>query len=153
MSQKNVEIARRAYAALAEEGIESMLAYTDPEFEVTTPPSLASEPNTFRGHDGIRRWFGAFSDGLEGVYFEGREFTAAGTRCSSKRCSTPVGRRALQGQGEGRSGQGHAGPIAPSRGPRHRQAAAGPSNAPWSGGPLRLWQRLVGVGYPRPGFE
>ena len=78
MSQKNVEIARRAYAALAEEGIESMLAYTDPEFEVTTPPSLASEPNTFRGHDGIRRWFGAFSDGLEDVYFEGREFTDVG---------------------------------------------------------------------------
>jgi ketosteroid isomerase-like protein len=80
MSQKNVEIARRAYAALAEEGIESMLAYTDPEFEVTTPPSLASEPDTFRGHDGIRRWFGAFSDGLEGVYFEGREFTAVGNQ-------------------------------------------------------------------------
>jgi hypothetical protein len=76
--EENVEIARRAYAALVEEGVEGVIAFADPEFEVTTPPSLASEPGTFRGHDGIRRWFGGFSDGLEDVYFEGREFTAAG---------------------------------------------------------------------------
>jgi ketosteroid isomerase-like protein len=78
MSEENVEIARRAYTALAEEGVEALLVFADPEFEVTTPPSLASEPDTYRGHDGVRRWFGAFSDGLEGVYFEGREFMAAG---------------------------------------------------------------------------
>jgi ketosteroid isomerase-like protein len=78
MSEGNVEIARHAYTALAEKGVEAMLAFADPEFEVTTPPSLASEPDTYRGHDGVRRWFDGFSDGLEGVYFEGREFTALG---------------------------------------------------------------------------
>jgi ketosteroid isomerase-like protein len=67
MSEENVEIARRAYTALAEEGVEALLVFADPEFEVTTPPSLASEPDTYRGHDGVQRWFGAFSDGLEGV--------------------------------------------------------------------------------------
>jgi hypothetical protein len=46
MPEENVEIARRAYAALAE-GVEAMLAFADPEFEVTTPPSLASEPDTY----------------------------------------------------------------------------------------------------------
>jgi hypothetical protein len=76
--EENVEIVRRAYAALAEGGVEAMLAFVDPEFEVTTPPSLASEPDTFRGHDGVRRWFGAFDEGLENVYFEGREFLPAG---------------------------------------------------------------------------
>lgn len=30
MSKENVEIVRRAYAALAEEGVEAMLAFTDP---------------------------------------------------------------------------------------------------------------------------
>jgi ketosteroid isomerase-like protein len=78
MSEENVEIARRAYAALAEAGVEGVLAFADPEFEVTTPPSLASEPDIYRGHNGVRRWFDSFGDGLEGVYFEGREFTAAG---------------------------------------------------------------------------
>jgi ketosteroid isomerase-like protein len=77
MSEENVEIVRRAYAALAEEGVEAMLAFTDPQFEMTTPPSLASEPDIYRGHDGVRRWFDSFNDGLEGVYLEGQEFTAS----------------------------------------------------------------------------
>jgi ketosteroid isomerase-like protein len=78
MSEENVESVRRAHEALAEEGVETMLAFTDPEFEVTTPPSLASEPDTYRGHDGVRRWFDSFSDGLESVSLEGQEFTPAG---------------------------------------------------------------------------
>ena len=78
MSQGNVEIMRRAYAALAAHGVEGALAFADPQFEATTPPSLASEPDTYRGHEGVRSWFGAFGDAMEGVYFEGQEFTAAG---------------------------------------------------------------------------
>ena len=45
MSQENVEIVRRGYAALAEQGVEAVLAFTDPEFESTTPCSLAPEPD------------------------------------------------------------------------------------------------------------
>jgi ketosteroid isomerase-like protein len=78
MSEENVETVRRAYAALAEEGVEAMLAFTDPKFEMTTPSSLATEPDTYRGHDGVRRWFDSFSDALEGVYLEGQEFRATG---------------------------------------------------------------------------
>jgi hypothetical protein len=80
MSQKNIEIVRGAYAALAEQGVEAMLAFTDPQFETTTPPSLASEPDTYRGHEGVRRYFGSFGDALEGVYFVGQEFTAVGDK-------------------------------------------------------------------------
>jgi ketosteroid isomerase-like protein len=80
MSGENVEIVRSAYAALAEQGVEAMLAFIDPEFEVTTPPSLASEPDTYRGHDGVRRYFESFSEVMEGVYFEGQEFTAVGDK-------------------------------------------------------------------------
>ena len=75
-----MEIVRSAYAALAEQGVEAVLAFIDPEFEVTTPPSLASEPDTYRGHEGVRRYFGSFGDAMEGVYFEGQEFTSAGDK-------------------------------------------------------------------------
>ncbi len=78
MSRDNVEIVRSAYAALAEQGVEAVLAFTDPQFEATTPPSLASEPSTYRGHEGLRRYFGSFDDAMEGVYFEGQEFTSVG---------------------------------------------------------------------------
>ena len=75
-----MEIVRRAYAVLAEHGVEALLSFIDPEFEVTTPSSLASEPDTYRGHDGIRRYFASFGEVMEGVYFEGQEFTAAGDK-------------------------------------------------------------------------
>jgi ketosteroid isomerase-like protein len=80
MSHVNVEIMRSAYAALAEQGVEAILAFADPEFEATTPASLASEPDTYRGHEGVRRYFGSFGDAMEGVYLEGREFTSAGDK-------------------------------------------------------------------------
>jgi ketosteroid isomerase-like protein len=76
----NVEIMRHAYPALAEQGVDAMLAFVDPEHEVTTPPELASEPGTFRGHDGLRRYLGSFGGAMEGVYFEGREFTGVGDK-------------------------------------------------------------------------
>jgi uncharacterized protein len=80
MSQENVEILRRGYAALAEHGVEAVIALADPEFEATTPPSLATEPGTYRGHEGVRRWFGSFGDAMEGVWFEGLEFTSFGDK-------------------------------------------------------------------------
>jgi ketosteroid isomerase-like protein len=80
MSQENVEIMRRAYAALAEQGVEAVVAFADPEFEATTPSSLASEPDTYRGHEGVRRWLGSFGDAMEGVYLEAQEFTSVGDK-------------------------------------------------------------------------
>jgi ketosteroid isomerase-like protein len=80
MSQENVEIVRSAYAALAEQGVEAVLPLIDPRFETTTPSSLASEPDTYRGHQGVRRFFDSFGDAMEGVYFEGQEFTAVGDK-------------------------------------------------------------------------
>ena len=80
MSQKNVEIMRSACAAMAEQGLEAALALTDPQFEATTPPSLASEPDTYRGHEGVRRYLGSFGDAMEGVHFEGLEFTSVGDK-------------------------------------------------------------------------
>jgi ketosteroid isomerase-like protein len=80
MSQTNVEIVRSTYAALADHGVEAMLAFIDPEFEATTPPSLASEPGTYRGHDGVRRYFASFGDAMEGVYGEALELTSVGDK-------------------------------------------------------------------------
>ena len=76
--EENIEILRRAYAALAEDGAEAVVAFADPDFEMTTPATLASEPDTYRGHEGIRRYFGSFSDVMEGVRLVGREFIPAG---------------------------------------------------------------------------
>jgi len=80
MSEENIEIVRRGYAALAEQGVEAVLAFADPQIEATTPASLSSEPDTYTGHEGIRRYFASFGDAMEGIYFEGREFSSVGDK-------------------------------------------------------------------------
>ncbi len=80
MTQENAEIMRRAYATLEKQGVEEMLAFAHPDFEMTTLASLASEPDTYRGHDGVRRYFDSFGDAMEGVYLEGLEFIPAGDK-------------------------------------------------------------------------
>jgi ketosteroid isomerase-like protein len=78
MAEENIEILRRGYAALAEGGVEEMLELTDPEFELVTPSSLASEPGIFRGHDGVRAWFASFDGAMEGVRLEARTLEGFG---------------------------------------------------------------------------
>jgi ketosteroid isomerase-like protein len=80
MSQENLEIVRSAYAALAEHGLEAVLGLADPAFETTTPAALASEPGTYRGHEGARRWFASFGDAMEDVRLEAQELTAVGDK-------------------------------------------------------------------------
>ena len=78
MSEENVEIVRQAFEALASGGTEAFLRYIHPDFEATTPASLAAEPDTYRGHDGVRRYFESFSGAMEDIHFEGHRFDAVG---------------------------------------------------------------------------
>jgi ketosteroid isomerase-like protein len=80
MSGQNVELVRGGFEALSEGGVEALLAFIHPEFEVTTPADLASEPDTYRGHEGIRRYFDSFYEAMDEVRFEPREFREAGGR-------------------------------------------------------------------------
>ena len=80
MSSQNVELVRRGFEALSEGGVEALLPFIHPEFEVTTPANLASEPDTYRGHEGIRRYFDSFYDAMDEVRFEPGEFQEAGGR-------------------------------------------------------------------------
>jgi ketosteroid isomerase-like protein len=81
MSDENVELVRKGFEALRERGPEGLLdELIDPEFEMTTPSNLASEPDTYRGHDGIRRYFDSFYEVMDDIYMEGHEFLAVGDR-------------------------------------------------------------------------
>lgn len=76
MSNDNVELVKKGFAALKEGGVAGLLPYIHPEFESTTPSALASEPDTYRGHDGVKRYFASFYEAMENVYFEGHEYIA-----------------------------------------------------------------------------
>jgi len=68
MPEDNVEIVRRAFEAVEREGWQALLPLLDPEFELTTPPDLAMEPDTYRGKAGLRRYFESFEDAMEDIH-------------------------------------------------------------------------------------
>jgi ketosteroid isomerase-like protein len=77
MSSQDVEFVRRGFEALSEGGVEALLPFIHPEFEVTTPRQFAAEPDTYRGHDGVRRYFDSFYDAMDEVRFEPSDFRDA----------------------------------------------------------------------------
>ena len=80
MSESNIDIVRRGFDALREGGVDALVELVDPEFEVSTPPELASEPDTYRGPEGIRRYFDSFYEAMDEITFEPHSFEEIGGR-------------------------------------------------------------------------
>ena len=78
MTPQNVEIVQRAFDALAGGGVEAMLPFVHERFEMVTPPELAAEPDTYSGHDGVRRWFDTFYEAMDEVRIEPQEIEPLG---------------------------------------------------------------------------
>src|SRR5690242_20891475 len=76
----NVEAMRRGYEAFAERGVDGFLEFIHPDFELVTPPGLALEPQTYRGHEGVRRYFDSFYEAVDEIRVEPDEFIAVGDR-------------------------------------------------------------------------
>jgi ketosteroid isomerase-like protein len=80
VAQDNAEIVRAGFEALERGGVEELLPFIHPEFETTTPPGLAVEPDTYRGHEGLRRYFDSFYEVMDSVRFIPDEFVEVGER-------------------------------------------------------------------------
>ncbi|MDX6668072.1 MAG: hypothetical protein QOK04_1452 [Solirubrobacteraceae bacterium] len=80
MSSENVELLQSMLDAYNEGGVEAMLPYIDADFEVTVPPTLSVEPDTYRGHEGMRHYFESFADVMDEVRFDAEAFVDAGDR-------------------------------------------------------------------------
>lgn len=78
MSEGDVDAVRGALEGLGEGGVDQMLDFIHPEFEGIAPPGMAVEPQTYRGHDGIRRWFDSFYEIMDEVRFEPTEYIDIG---------------------------------------------------------------------------
>jgi ketosteroid isomerase-like protein len=70
LAESDVELMRRGFAAFSEEGPEGLIRFLDPDFEMTTPAGMAAEPDTYRGHDGIRRYFDSFNEVMDEIRFD-----------------------------------------------------------------------------------
>jgi uncharacterized protein len=80
MSQENVDAVKAGFDALRRGDVEDLLERIHPEFEFTTPPALSVEPDTYRGEEGVRRYFDSFYEVMDEVQFVPDEFIEAGER-------------------------------------------------------------------------
>jgi ketosteroid isomerase-like protein len=78
MNAGNLDIVRRGFEAVREGGVEALLPLIHPEFEMTTPPALSAEPDTYRGPEGMRRYFASFLEAMDEVTFEAHEMRTVG---------------------------------------------------------------------------
>lgn len=77
MPQENVEIVRRVNAAINSGDTERVLTLLHPDFETAVGPELSPEPDAYRGHDGVRRYFDSFREAMDEIRFEPAGFLEA----------------------------------------------------------------------------
>lgn len=65
-----IEVITRTFRLLDSNSYEQALAFIDARFEMTTPSELASEPDVYRGPEGVRRWWESFLDVMDSVALE-----------------------------------------------------------------------------------
>lgn len=78
MSERDVKLLADGLSTLADEGFEAMMPLVHPEFEMTTPPEMAAEPQTYRGAEGqtyrgaegLRLWWESFYEVMDEVRLE-----------------------------------------------------------------------------------
>ena len=66
MATVDVEFVRDAFAASAS-GYEGMRPFVHEDFEMTTTREVAAEPGTYRGPEGVKRWWDEFFDVMDEV--------------------------------------------------------------------------------------
>jgi len=64
MSEDNVELTRRAILGWNDRGVDALVEVLDSEVE-WHPPRESMEPGIYRGHDGVRDYFGRLGEVFE----------------------------------------------------------------------------------------
>jgi ketosteroid isomerase-like protein len=80
MSHDNVEVVRRGFEAMNSGDPTRMDPFIHPDFEVEIPSGVSAEPDTYRGYEGLRRYFRSFEDAMEEIRFRPERFWDAGDR-------------------------------------------------------------------------
>jgi ketosteroid isomerase-like protein len=91
MSQENVEVVRRALAALDRRDVEAYLEVASPQIELITPASPLQGPIT--GHEGIRDFFREMWSFSEASDFQVEEIRAVEGRVLALFVITATGRQ------------------------------------------------------------
>ena len=104
MSQANLDALSDGLDALNSADLGRILAFIDADFEAVIPAAFSAEPDTYRGHDGVRRYLRSFGDDMYDIRFHPDRFWDAGDAvvvdvrltAKGKRTAIPVEQRFTQ---------------------------------------------------------
>jgi ketosteroid isomerase-like protein len=104
VSPKNADVIMQINEAFNSGDLERMLAFMHPDFETEVPARFSAEPDTYRGHEGMRRYFDSFHEAMDDIRFhqddvrEAGETVLARVRLTARGRSTaiPVEQRFVQ---------------------------------------------------------
>ena len=77
-SARNAEALRAGFESYNRDGVDAITGLFEPEFEAVVPPDVSVEPDTYRGEEGIRRYFAAFEGAMDHVQFHVDQVVPAG---------------------------------------------------------------------------
>jgi ketosteroid isomerase-like protein len=78
MSEANVEVVRRLFELYASGGIEAVLEVMDEDILIVISPDMSAEPDSYHGHEGVRRYFAGFDGMLDDLRYEALELIPEG---------------------------------------------------------------------------
>jgi ketosteroid isomerase-like protein len=78
-------VVRQMLDVLNGEGTEAALAWFAEDFHGVVPPELSAEPDSYDGHDGVRRYFDSFHEIVEDLRFDAEELVDVGPRAVAAR--------------------------------------------------------------------
>ncbi len=73
-----MEVAKESMELFGRDGVEALIPLIHPEFETTIPPGFSTEPDTYRGHEGLRRYFDTFYEAMDKIWLEAEDFREVG---------------------------------------------------------------------------
>jgi ketosteroid isomerase-like protein len=66
-------VVREMLDTLNGQGTEAALEWFAEDFHGVVPPELSAEPDSYDGHDGVRRYFDSFHEIVDGLRFDAEE--------------------------------------------------------------------------------
>jgi ketosteroid isomerase-like protein len=78
VAKDDVELISEAFELLDSDRYEEVLPLIDERFEMVTTREVASEPDTYRGPEGVRRWWESFLEAMDSVRVEAHRLHPAG---------------------------------------------------------------------------
>ena len=80
------EVLAAALDAANRRDLDAAVALADPQFQGVVPGSMSAEPDVYKGHDGIRRYFETFWEVVDDLTITIEEFEDAADGWTLARC-------------------------------------------------------------------